>query len=85
VTRPQAGFVALLLGCALLLAWWSAGTTASTADTQIPGAARDPFGCGIVVTPATAVVGEDVVVSRPPTAAGTDCTTLVPGTTHSPL
>ena len=43
-------------------------------------AAPDPFGCGITVTPAIAVVGQDVLVSRAPVSPGDTCTTLAPGT-----
>ena len=73
----------VLLGCAVVLAGCAARPSDLTASAPTAVASQDPFGCGIVVTPATAVVGEDVVVSRPPTAPGDICTTLAPGTTQT--
>ncbi|WEO78814.1 hypothetical protein BJQ94_07225 [Cryobacterium sp. SO2] len=66
----RAGACALLAGALLLTG------CAGSAPT-------DSFGCGIVVAPATAVVGEDVVVSRAPAAPAEICTTLVPGTSQT--
>jgi hypothetical protein len=76
VIGARPGSVALLLGCFFLLAGCAQGAV-------VGNASQDPFGCGIVVTPATAVVGEDIVVSRPPTEPGDICTTLAPGTTQT--
>lgn len=76
----RAGAVTLLWACSVVLVG-CAGTTGSAAvDAAAP---TDPFGCGIVVTPAVAVVGQDVLVSRPPTAPGEICATLAPGTTQT--
>jgi hypothetical protein len=76
VSRVRPGSVALLLGISVLLSGCGQGAV-------VGNAGQDPFGCGIVVTPATAVVGEDIVVSRPPTEPGDICTTLAPGTTQT--
>jgi hypothetical protein len=73
----------LLLACAtgiVLLAGCAGGPAVIMPGAPAAGAGQDPYGCGIVVTPATAVVGTEVVVSRPATAPGPDCTTLAPGT-----
>jgi hypothetical protein len=89
VTRRQVALASLaLLGCAALLAACGAGPAGLTAgtpaaSTSTAAATQDPFGCGIVVTPATAVVGEDIVVSRPPTEPEEICTTLAPGTVQT--
>ncbi|MCU1447081.1 hypothetical protein [Cryobacterium sp.] len=77
----RAGIAALVLGGSVLLTGCGAGV--GTAGPPADNATQDPFGCGIVVTPATAVVGEDVLVSRPPTEPGDICTTLAPGTTQT--
>ncbi|QYF74505.1 hypothetical protein [Cryobacterium sp. PAMC25264] len=84
-TRVAAAAVLLLMvlpvvGCA----HGAADTEALRVDgeaTAVPAApAVDRFGCGITVTPALAVVGENVVVSRGPVSPGDVCTTLAPGT-----
>ncbi|TFC06991.1 hypothetical protein E3O42_01005 [Cryobacterium adonitolivorans] len=74
--RPLAAAVTLLLACSVLLAGCAGASGA-------PDAPTDPFGCGIVVTPQRAVVGENVTISRPATESGEICTTLAPGTTQT--
>ncbi|MGY4856438.1 hypothetical protein [Cryobacterium sp. AP23] len=59
------------------------GCSASDGTPAPPIAHTDRLGCGIVVTPAAALVGGEVVVSRPPAGPGDRCTTLAPGTTQT--
>lgn len=83
MNRARAGIAALVLGLSALLGGCGAGAGGGTAGSLVANATQDPFGCGIVVTPATAVVGADIVVARPPTEPGDICTTLAPGTTQT--
>ena len=91
-TRATAAVVLMLVALPLVgCAEGAADTDALSLDeaatavaTAVPTAAgNDPFGCGITVTPAKAVVGEDVVVSREPVEPGEICTTLAPGTVQT--
>lgn len=70
--RSRAASAGVLSVCAVLLVGCAA-----------PAAGTDPFGCGIVVTPQQALIGEDVTISRPATEPGSICTTLAPGTTQT--
>lgn len=67
---------------ALLLASLAALGGCSPGDGT-PLASFDRLACGITVTPATAHVGAEIVVSRPPAGPGDRCTTLAPGTTQT--
>ena len=75
--RRWAG-VAAWVACAVLLS----GCAGMTATVSLPASA-DPFGCGIVVSPERALIGEDVTISRPATGPSEVCTTLAPGTTQT--
>lgn len=69
-----------LVACAGGPAHPDAGSVDGTTTGLPPAPGTDPFGCGITVTPAVAVVGRDVLVSRAPVSPGDVCTTLAPGT-----
>ena len=74
-----------IAGCASV----TGAPVAGTPGTGDPGTSAprpitpiDPFGCGLVVNPATAVIGAEVVISRAATEPG-ECATLVPGSTQT--
>ena len=67
-----------LTACAVLLSGCSGRSATNSLQVSI-----DPFGCGIVVTPELALIGEHVTVSRPATDRSEACTTLAPGTTQT--
>jgi hypothetical protein len=95
VTRRRTGIAAVLLGSSLLIVGCAdAGAATNNAVPDVPSAStpgptepasepQDPFGCGLVVTPAVATVGDEVVVSRAPTEPADICTTLAPGTVQT--
>jgi len=90
MTLTRVAAAAVLMLTALTLAGCAGGaadTDALSVGGEVPDAstlpADDRFGCGITVTPALAVVGEDVVVSRGPVSPGDSCTTLAPGSTQT--
>jgi hypothetical protein len=92
VTRRRPSITALILGWSLLIVGCAdAGAATNDPGPHAPNSStpsptepateiQDPFGCGLTVTPAVATVGDEVVVSRPPTDPAAICTTLAPGT-----
>jgi hypothetical protein len=73
---------ALLVGAAVLAG--CAAAAGSTGEAEAPPVAQpvDRLACGITVTPATAVFGDEVLITRPATEPG-ECQTLAPGSTQT--
>ncbi|MGY4856435.1 hypothetical protein [Cryobacterium sp. AP23] len=73
---------ALLAGAGTLIGCAGAAETTGEADATAVAQPVDPLACGITVTPATAVFGDEVRITRPATDPG-ECTTLDPGSTQT--
>ncbi|WEO78811.1 hypothetical protein BJQ94_07210 [Cryobacterium sp. SO2] len=71
---------ALLIGAAALPG--CAGVVGGSPAAVGESSTVDPLACGMTVEPGSAVLGEEVLISRPATEPG-ECATLAPGSTQT--